>query len=91
MINFDEEGFEIVDYYEPEILINPNPIIEPYTPYIPPIKQPKKPIQERIKNIYNDDDFAVDLFVEEKMIRVSVFDDGHFQDEMFIRKEDYCG
>lgn len=55
------------------------------------IKLSKKPIKERIKNIYNDDDFTIDLFVEDKMVRVSIFKDGHFQDEVFVRKDDYCG
>ena len=89
MINFDEEefDFEMVDYGEPEVLINPHPIVEPYTPYIPPVKTHKK---EKIKRIYEDDDFIIDLFPEEKMVRVSVFDDGHFKDEVFVRKDDYC-
>lgn len=47
--------------------------------------------KEKIKRIYEDDDFIIDLFPEEKMVRVSVFDDWHFQDEVFIRKDDYCG
>ena len=54
-------------------------------PPMPPVKPPKK---EKIKRIYEDDDFVVDLFVEEKTIRVSVFDDGHFKDEVFIRKDE---
>ena len=55
-------------------------------PLMPPVKPPKK---EKIKRIYEDDDFVVDLFVEEKMMRVSVFDGGHFKDEVIIKKEDY--
>ena len=55
-------------------------------PPMPPVKPPKK---EKIKRIYEDDDFVVDLFVEEKAIRVSVFDRGHFKDEIFIRKDEY--
>lgn len=51
--------------------------------------KPLKPIKERIKNIYNDDDFTIDLFTEDKMVRVSVFKDGHFKDEVFVRKDDY--
>jgi hypothetical protein len=47
--------------------------------------------KEKIKRIYEDDDFIIDLFTEEKMLRVSVFDGGHFKDEVLIRKEDYCG
>ena len=55
-------------------------------PPMPPVKPPKK---EKIKRIYEDDDFIIDLFVEEKMVRVSVFDGGHFKDEVFVRWEDY--
>ena len=55
-------------------------------PPMPPVKPPKK---EKIKRIYEDDDFIVDLFVEEKMVRVSVFDNGHFKDEVIVKKEDY--
>ena len=88
MIHFNEEefDFEIVDYGEPEVLINPHPIVKPYTPLIPPLKQPKK---EKIKRIYEDDDCIIDLFVEEKMVRVSVFDNGHFKDEIFVKKDEY--
>lgn len=57
-------------------------------PPMPPVKPPKK---EKIKRIYEDDDFVVDLFVEEKMMRVSVFDNGHFKDEVLVRKDEYCG
>ena len=54
------------------------------TPYNPSKK-------EKIQRVYQNDDFIIDLFPEDRTVRVSVFDDGHFQDEMFIRKEDYCG
>ena len=57
-------------------------------PPMPPVKPPKK---EKIKRIYEDDDFVVDLFVEEKTMRVSVFDDGHFKDEVYVRKDKYYG
>ena len=56
-------------------------------PSIPPIKPPKK---KKIERIYEDDDFTIDLFPEEQMVRVSIFNGGHFKDEVFIRKEDYC-
>ena len=55
-------------------------------PQMPPVKPPKK---EKIKRIYEDDDFIVDLFTEETMVRVSVFDGGHFKDEVFVRKDEY--
>ena len=47
------------------------------------------PKKEKLKRIYEDNDFIIDLFSEDKTIRVSVFKDGHFQDEVFIRKDDY--
>ena len=50
------------------------------------LKLPKK---EKLKRIYEDDDFTIDLFTEDKMVRVSVFKDGHFKDEVFVRKDDY--
>lgn len=53
---------------------------------MPAVKPPKK---ERIKRVYEDDDFIIDLFTEEPLVRISIFKDGHFQDEVFIRKEDY--
>jgi hypothetical protein len=56
-----------------------------HTPMLP-VKPPKK---EKIKRIYEDDDFVVDLFAEEKMVRVSVFNGGHFKDEVFVRKGEY--
>lgn len=55
-------------------------------PPMPPVKPPKK---EKIKRIYEDDDFVIDLFPEEPMVRVSIFEDGHFKDEIIIRKSDY--
>ena len=55
-------------------------------PPMPPVKPPKK---NKIERIYEDDDFVIDLFTEEKMVRVSMFDGGHFKDEIFVRKDDY--
>ena len=55
-------------------------------PPMPPVKSPKK---EKIKRIYEDDDFIIDLFTKETMVRVSVFDSGHFKDEVFVKKSDY--
>lgn len=55
-------------------------------PPMPPVKPPKK---EKIERIYEDDDFVIDLFAEEKMVRVSVFENGHFCDEVFVKKSDY--
>lgn len=57
---------------------------------LPPMSYIKPSKKEKIKRVYEDDDFVVDLFVEEKMVRVSVFDNGHFKDEIFVRKDDYC-
>lgn len=46
----------------------------------------------RIKRIYEDDDFVIDLIAADTpTIRISMFKDNHFQDEVFIRKDDYCG
>lgn len=45
----------------------------------------------RIKRIYEDDDFIIDLFPADQSVRVSIFKDGHYQDEVLIRKDDYCG
>ena len=56
---------------------------------IPPMPEVKPPKKEKIKRIYTDDDFIIDLFPEEKMIRISVFDDWHFKDEVFVRKDEY--
>ena len=63
----------------------------PSKPTPQPVPQLKslKSIKERIKNIYNDDDFTIDLFVEDKMVRVSIFDGGHYKDEVMVRKDDY--
>lgn len=55
-------------------------------PPMPPVKPPKK---KKIERIYEDDDFIIDLFPEEKMVRVSIFDGWHFKDEVFVRKDDY--
>lgn len=55
-------------------------------PPIPPVKQPKK---EKIRRIYEDNDFVVDLFAEDNALRVSIFEDGHFKDEVFIKKSEY--
>lgn len=55
-------------------------------PPMPPVKPPKK---KKIERIYEDDDFVIDLFAEEKIVRVSVFEDGHFKDEVFVRKDEY--
>lgn len=54
-----------------------------------PMPQVKPPKKEKIQRIYEDDDFIVDLFPEEPMVRVSIFKDGYFKDEVIIRKEDY--
>ena len=55
-------------------------------PPMPPVKPAKK---EKIKRIYEDGDFVIDLFPEEPMVRVSIFEDNHFKDEIFIKKSDY--
>ena len=44
----------------------------------------------RIKRIYEDDDFIIDLFPADQEVRVSIFKDGHYQDEVYVRKGDYC-
>ena len=44
-------------------------------------------VKEKIKRIYEDDDFIIDLFIDEPMVRVSVFEDGHFKEEKFIKKD----
>ena len=61
----------------------------PLTTARPPMPEVKPPKKEKIKRIYEDNDFIVDLLVEEKIVRVSVFEDGHFKDEVFVRWEDY--
>lgn len=46
----------------------------------------------RIKRVYEDDDFIIDLVAASTpTLRVSIFKDNHFQDEVFIRKDDYIG
>lgn len=60
--------------------------LQPSIPPMPPVKPPKK---EKLKRLYEDDDFIIDLFPEEPMVRVSIFKDNHFQDEVIIRKDDY--
>lgn len=50
----------------------------------------RKPVKKnKIERVYEDDDFVIDLFTVEKIVRVSIFKDGHFKDEVFIKKEDY--
>ena len=53
-------------------------------PPMPPVKPPKK---KKIERIYEDDDFTIDLFTEEKMVRVSVFNGRHFKNEVMVRKD----
>ena len=53
--------------------------------YFSEIKLPKI----KIKRIYEDDDFIIDLFPANKTVRVSIFDDGHFKDEVLVKWEDY--
>lgn len=72
------------------IISNVTPTV-PLQPFVPSMPQAKSVKKERVKRIYEDDDFIIDLFCEEKMVRVSVFKNGHFQDEVFVRKDDYCG
>lgn len=62
----------------------------PTTLSCPPIPQVKPPKQEKIRRIYEDDDFIIDLFPGEKMVRVSVFDNCHYKDEVIVRKAEYC-
>ena len=45
--------------------------------------------KDKIRRIYEDDDFIIDLFPADQSVRVSIFKDGHFQDEVFVRKDDY--
>ena len=61
----------------------------PLTNHLPPMPPVKPPKKEKIRRIYEDDDFIIDLFVEEKAVRVSVFDNGHFKDEILVRKDEY--
>lgn len=54
---------------------------------MPLVKPPKK---EKIQRIYEDDNFIVDLIHnEDPVIRVSIFEDGHFKDEVLVRKSEY--
>lgn len=46
--------------------------------------------QDKIRRIYEDDNFIIDLFPADQAVRVSIFKDGHYQDEVFVRKDDYC-
>ena len=56
-------------------------------PPMPPVKPPKK---EKIRRIYEDNDFVVDLIhSKDPIVRVSIFESGHFKDEVFIRKSEY--
>lgn len=59
---------------------------QPTVPPMPPLKPLKKP---KIQRIYEDDDFIIDLFPDEPMVMVSIFKDNHFQDVVFVKKEDY--
>lgn len=56
---------------------------------IPPKPLQMQPKKEKIKRLYEDNDFVIDLFVEDNTLRVSIFEDGHFKDEIFIKKENY--
>ena len=56
---------------------------------LPPLKM--NTISKKMKRIYEDDNFVIDLFPKESIMRVSIFDDGHFKDEVFIKKSDYTG
>lgn len=59
---------------------------QPFIPPMPPVKPSKK---EKIQRIYEDDNFIIDLFTDEPTVRVSIFKDCHFVDEVFVRKENY--
>ena len=61
----------------------------PLTSSHPPMPPVKPPLKKKIERIYEDDNFVIDLFIEEEMVRVSIFDNGHFCDEIFVRKDDY--
>ena len=56
---------------------------------LPPLKT--NTISKKMKRIYEDDNFVIDLFPKESIMRVNIFDDGHFKDEVFIKKSDYTG
>lgn len=46
--------------------------------------------KNKIKRIYEDDNFIIDLIsADTPTVRVSIFKNNHFQDEVFIRKDDY--
>ena len=62
----------------------------PLTSSLPPMPPTKPFKKKKIERIYEDDDFVIDLFMEEKMIRVSVFNGGHYKDEVIVRKDEYC-
>lgn len=55
-------------------------------PPMPPVKPSKK---LKLQRIYEDDDFIIDLFPDDQTVRVSIFKDNHFLDEVFVRKQDY--
>ena len=71
------------------IISNVTPTV-PLQPFVPSMPQAKFIKKERVKRIYEDDDFIIDLFPEDRTVRVSVFDKGHFKDEIFVRKDDCC-
>ena len=70
-----------------------NPVYKTLPPWFSIPQRPKEQTQpskkKKIERIYENDDFVIDLFVEEKMVRVSVFENEHYKDEVIIRKEDY--
>ena len=84
-----KEPFVIYDYETAECTQYKDRLLPTTTskPPMPPVKPLKKP---KIQRIYEDDDFIIDLFPEEPMVRVSIFKDNHFQDEVFVRKAEYC-
>ena len=55
-------------------------------PPMPPVKPPRK---DKIKRIYEDDDFIIDIFPDDQTVRVSIFNDNHYIDEVFVRKDEY--
>ena len=56
-------------------------------PFILPLKT--NTVSKKMKRIYEDDNFVIDLLTEDHALRVSIFDDNHFKDEVIIKKEDY--
>ena len=72
-----------------------NPVYKTLPPGFTIPRKPKElaqpPKKKKIERIYENDDFIIDLFTEEKMVRVSIFDGGHYKDEVFVRKDEYCG